>query len=241
MKRFEKKVCFVTGGTLGIGLAIAERFGQEGAKVIICSRREANLKEAMNHLKDYDVDGHIWDVGDQKARQALIDKVGETYGKIDVLVLNVANSSFWGMQLDITEKDFDKMFNINVKGSFFTIKEAKPWLDKGDHPNILVISSVVGAYPSSALGVYSMTKAALNNMVKFLAVELRCDGIRINAIAPGLIKTKFARNVWSSPHTDPDKVGKPEDIGAIAATICSEDGAFCNGEIYHVHGGFSSL
>ena len=241
MNRFEKKVCLITGGTRGIGLAIAERFGQEGAKVIICSRRENNLKEAMDTLKGYDVDGHVCDVGDQKAREQLINTIGETYGRIDVLVLNVANSSFWGMQLDITEDDFDKMFNINVKGTFFTIKEAKPWLDQAENANILVISSVVGQYPNSALGVYSMTKAALNNMVKFLAVELRCDGIRINAIAPGLIKTKFARNVWSSPHTDPEKVGKPEDIGAIAATLCSEDGAFCNGEVYHVHGGFSSL
>ena len=180
-------------------------------------------------------------MGDQKARQSLINQIGETYGRIDVLVLNVANSSFWGMQLDINEKEFDKMFNINVKGTFFTIKEAKPWLDLGESPNILIITSVVGAYPSSALGVYSMTKAALNNMVKFLSVELRCDGIRINALAPGLIKTKFARNVWSNPYTDPDKVGKPENIGAIAATLCSEDGSFCNGEIYHVHGGFSSL
>ena len=241
MKRLEKKVCFITGGTRGIGLAIAERFGKEGAKVIICSRKENNLNEAMDSLKDYDVDGHVCDVGDQEQRASLIDKIGETYGRIDVLVLNVANSSFWGMQLDIDEHNFDKMFSINVKGTFFAIKEAKPWLDNGTNSNILVISSVVGQYPSSALGVYSMTKAALNNMVKFLSVELRCDGIRINAIAPGLIKTKFARNVWSSPHTDPDKVGKPEDIGGFAATLCSEDGAFCNGEIFHVHGGFSSL
>ena len=136
----------------------------------------------MDALKDYDVDGHVCDVGDQKSRAALIDKVGETYGKIDVLVLNVANSSFWGMQLDISEQEFDKMFSINVKGTFFAIKEAKPWLDRGSNANVLVISSVVGAYPSNALGVYSMTKAALNNMVKFLSVELRCDSIRINAI-----------------------------------------------------------
>jgi dehydrogenase/reductase SDR family member 4 len=195
----------------------------------------------MDALKDYDVDGHVCDVGNQKDREQLINKIGETYGRIDVLVLNVANSSFWGMQLDITENDFDKMFNINVKGTFFAIKEAKPWLDLGENPNILVISSVVGAYPSNALGVYSMTKAALNNMVKFLSVELRCDGIRINAIAPGLIKTRFARNVWSNPNFDKEKVGKPEDIGAMAATLCSEDGVFCNGEIFHVHGGFSSL
>ena len=109
------------------------------------------------------------------------------------------------------------------------------------NPNILILSSVVGVNPSPPIGVYSMTKAALDNMVKFLAVELRSDGIRINAIAPGLIKTKLAKNIWENPSVNKDSIGKPSDIGAMAATLCSEDGAFCNGETYNVHGGFSNI
>ena len=145
------------------------------------------------------------------------------------------------MQLDITEKAYDKMFEVNVKSTFFAIKDAKPYLEKGENPNILILSSVVGVNPSPPIGVYSMTKAALDNMVKFLSVELRCDGIRINGIAPGLIKTKLAQNIIDNPQVDKESIGKPSDIGSFAATICSDDGAFCNGEIYKVHGGFSNI
>ena len=241
MSRFTGKVCVITGGTAGIGLGIAERMAKEGGKVIICSRREKNLKPALEELKDYDVEGYLCNVGSHEERQKFFDQIGEKHGRIDVLVLNVASSTYFGMQLDISEKAFDKMFELNVKGTFFAIKEAKPYLEKSEHPNIMVISSVVGKNPSPPIGVYSMTKAALDNMIKFLSVELRSDGIRINGIAPGLVKTKFAQNIWENPQVDQESIGTPQDIGAMAATVCSDDGTFCNGEIYQVNGGFASL
>ena len=231
MGRLEGKICLITGGTAGIGLGIAERFAKEGAKVIVCSRKQ----------KNDDFESYLCNVGKKEERQNLIEEIGEKYGRIDVLVLNVASSTHFGMQMDITEKAYDKMWDINVKSTFFAIKEAKPYLEKAENPNILVISSVVGTNPSPPIGVYSMTKAALDNMVKFLSVELRSDGIRINGLAPGLIKTKFAKGIWENPNVDEESVGMPKDIGAVAATICSDDGAFCNGEIYQVNGGFGSL
>ena len=135
MSRFSKKICVITGGTDGIGLGIAERFAQEGAKVIICSRNEKNVKAAQEALKEYDIEAHQCNVGNEKQRAEFFQSVGEKYGKIDVLVLNVAWSTHFGMQLDITEKAYDKMFEVNVKSTFFAIKEAKPYLEKGENPN----------------------------------------------------------------------------------------------------------
>mmetsp|Transcript_27190 Transcript_27190/g.24076 ORF Transcript_27190/g.24076 Transcript_27190/m.24076 type:complete len:242 (+) Transcript_27190:2-727(+) len=241
MARLEGKICLITGGTAGIGFGIAERFCKEGAKVIICSRREKNLTPALTALKDYDIEGHLCNVGKKEEREEFIQKIGERFGKIDVLVLNVASSTHFGMQLDIEEKAYDKMWDINVKSTFFAIKEAKPYLDAAENPNILVISSIVGTNPSPPIGVYSMTKAALDNMVKFLSIELRSDGIRINSISPGLIKTHFAKGIWENSEVDKDSIGYPKDIGAVAATVCSDDGSFINGENIHVNGGFSTL
>ncbi|CAI2379140.1 unnamed protein product [Moneuplotes crassus] len=247
MARLEGKICLVTGGTAGIGLGIAERFAKEGAKVIICSRKgkgkeiDEKLESDTDKFSDLDIEIHACNVGKAEERKAFIEKIGEKYGRIDVLVLNVASSTHFGMQLDITEKAFDKMFELNVKSTFFTIKEAKPYLEMAENPNILVISSLVGTNPSPPIGVYSMTKAALDNMVKFLAIELRSDNIRINGLAPGLIKTYFAKNIWDNPEIDQDRVGLPSDIGSVAATLCSDDGNFCNGAVFQVNGGFSSM
>ena len=178
---------------------MAQRFCEEGAFVIICSRREKNLKEALELLKGYKIEGHICNVGKPEERQALIKSIGGKYGRIDVLVLNVAASTHFGTQLEISERAFDKMFELNVKSTFFTIVEAREWLNKGTNPNIMVLSSVVSKYPSPTIGVYSMTKAALNSMVESLAFELMDEKIRVNGVAPGSVKTNLTKPIWSTP------------------------------------------
>ena len=123
------------------------------------------------------------------------------------------------------------------------IKESKELLLKaGKEANILVVSSVTGKNPNYTLGVYGMTKAALDNMVIWMAQELMSDDIRVNGIAPGLIMTEFSGVLWKNNEVVPPKSkGTSEEIGAVAATICSKDGSFMNGEVYQVHGGFPKL
>ena len=237
MKRYEDKVIFITGGTQGIGFGMAQRFCEEGASVIICSRREKNLKEALELLKGYKIEGHICNVGKPEERQALIKSIGEKYGRIDVLVLNVAASTHFGTQLEISERAFDKMFELNVKSTFFTIVEAREWLNKGTNPNIMVLSSVVSKYPSPTIGVYSMTKAALNSMVESLAFELMDEKIRVNGVAPGSVKTNLTKPIWSTPMGQDQQMGSIEQVAGLVSAICSDDGSLCNGEIFYCHGG----
>jgi len=136
--------------------------------------------------------------------------------------------------MSIDELAFDKLWDLNVKSTFFLVKEALPLLQKaGPGSNILLVSSVAGTNPNFTLGVYGMTKAALDNMVKWLSKELMDDGIRVNGIAPGLIMTDFSGLLWKENKEVPEKSkGRPEEIASVVAMMCSGDGNFVNGEIY---------
>ena len=165
---------------------------------------------------------------------ALLKKIGDKYGRIDVLVPNQACSTHFGDQLNISESQYDKLWDLNVKSVFFLIKEAKDLLlaSKND-ANILIVSSVTGKNPHYTIGVYGMTKAALDNLVIWMAQELMNDDIRVNGVAPGLIMTEFSGVLWKNndmPH--PKSKGTSEEIGSVCATICSKDGSFMNGEVY---------
>jgi dehydrogenase/reductase SDR family protein 4 len=173
----------------------------------------------------------------------LIKKIEVAHGKLDVLVLNAACSTHFGTQMDITEAAYDKMFSLNVKSPFFTIKESLHLLKKaGKESNILVVSSIGASSPSPHLGVYGMTKAALNNMVQWMSKELMDDDVRINTISPGLVKTEFSGVLWKGNEGIPEKSkGTAEQIASVAALMCSKEGAFINGVDFIVHGGFARL
>ena len=130
---------------------------------------------------------------------ALLKKIGDKYGRIDVLVPNQACSTHFGDQLNISESQYDKLWDLNVKSVFFLIKEAKDLLlaSKND-ANILIVSSVTGKNPHYTIGVYGMTKAALDNLVIWMAQELMNDDIRVNGVAPGLIMTEFSGPLWKN-------------------------------------------
>ena len=257
MSRFKYQVCLVTGATEGIGFAIARRMLQEGGFVHICSRKKDNVDAAVAQLKAEgltEVHGHVCNVGVPEQRKKMLDAIRAMHcGRLDVLVPNAACLVHVGEQLAISERSYDKYWDLNVKSTFFLIKECKDMLlqsvasSTAESPkaaNILVVSSIVGTNPQEKLGIYSMTKAALDNMIKFLAQELMDDGIRVNSIAPGLIKTKFSGGMWKGDGGESlsRKLGNPEHIGSVAACICShQDGAFMNGSIYHVNGGYSKL
>ena len=134
------------------------------------------------------------------------------------------------------------MWALNVKSTFFMIQESKELLTaSGKGSAVHVVSSVTGQNPQRMIGVYAMTKAALENMVKFLAEEMRPDKVRVTGIAPGLIRTNFADYLLKNPKLDQKVVGEAHQIGSVVATICSEDGSFMNGETYQVHGGYPKI
>jgi len=239
MNRYEGKVCLVTGGTAGIGYATAERMALEGGFVVICSRQVKNVEKAVETLRHKigngkgTVDGLVVNVGKSADRAKLVDFIKNKFGKLDVLVLNAAAGTHYGKQLDISEKAYDRMWDVNVKSTFFLIKESKPLMDlAGKGKNILIVSSVTGKNPQELLGVYAMTKGALDNMCIWLHKELMPDGIRVNGIAPGLILTNFSVKLQEDTNRPKEAEGRAHQIGSVAATICSDDGSFMNGEVY---------
>lgn len=172
MKRYEGKICLITGSTAGIGLAIAVRIALEGGHVIICSRKQQNVTNAVALIEKTGgkIDGIVCDVGDAKDRNKLVEHVKTNYGKLDVLVPNAAISTYFGRQFRITEESYDALWNVNVKSTFFLIKDCLPYLRAaGQGANVCIISSVSGKHPTFAIGVYTSTKAALDNMVKWMA------------------------------------------------------------------------
>lgn len=196
-KRLNGKVCVVTASTEGIGLAIAKRLGSEGGKVVVSSRKQKNVDEAVKQLKDQgsDVHGVECHVGNASDRKKLFEEAVDRFGGIDVLISNAAVNPEVGQVLDASEKVWDKIFEINVKSSFLLAKEAKPFLIKRGGGSIVFMSSIAGYQPFNDLGAYSVSKTALFGLTKAVALDLVRENIRVNCVAPGIIETKFAASV----------------------------------------------
>ncbi|CDW73351.1 short-chain dehydrogenase reductase sdr [Stylonychia lemnae] len=232
--RFQDKVCVITGGTAGIGLGIAEKIISEGASVIACSV-DKNIEEIVALLRTKRVDqsqrveGLYVDVTSAKDRQTLVKFVEKEFGRIDVLFVNAGIVIYKKSQFDLTEEEYDRMININIKAAFFTIE----LLRKGKDANILVTSSATSVKPIKLGGIYTMTKSAVNNMVIWLAQELMDQDIRVNAILPGMVKTNMTK-IQQKMYLDkyPRSLAEPWQIAAVAAMITSRDGSFINGENY---------
>jgi dehydrogenase/reductase SDR family protein 4 len=239
-KRYEGKVVLVTGSTEGIGYAMVERFGLEGATVIVSSRKEQNTKKAEESLQKQNIkcDAIVCNFNNLDDRKKIFEYIKEKYGRLDVLVCNVAVSPYFGPAINIGEREFDKIFETNVKNTFFTIKDAFPLLKLGKNSNILIVSSTAGYTPFPLIGVYSISKTVLFSMTKLLAEELAQYSIRVNCVAPGIVKTKFASAILDTEQNNfMKRYATPEEISGTAAYLCSEDGSFVTGETVCVNGG----
>lgn len=242
VRKYTNKVCFITGSTMGIGLAMAEKFGLEDATVVICSRKKENLDAAEKKLKELGikVDAYICNSNDKEQRRNLLNSLQEKYTKLDVLVCNVAANPHFGKSYEITEREFDKIFEVNVKNTFFTIKETLPLLKKAKNPSILIISSQAGYTPYTNIGIYSVSKTALFSMTKLLAEELAKFKIRVNCIAPGIINTKMSQAIIETEGARANflkRPGFPSEIAGAAAFLCSEEASFITGETVCITGG----
>uniref|UniRef100_A0A8B9JNA0 Dehydrogenase/reductase SDR family member 4-like n=1 Tax=Astyanax mexicanus TaxID=7994 RepID=A0A8B9JNA0_ASTMX len=243
------KVAIVTASTDGIGLAAAQALGKRGAHVVVSSRKQANVDKAVSQLRSENIQviGTSCNVGIEQDREKLISLTLEKCGGIDILVSNAAVNPFFGNILDSTDEVWTKIFDVNVKASFLLTKQVVPHMEKRGGGSVLFVSSVAGYQPMPALGPYSVSKTALLGLTRALAPELAHSNIRVNCVAPGIIKTRFSSALWQSEDVTNEfmkqlcikRLGVPEDIGGVVAFLCSDDAAYITGETITVTGGMN--
>ncbi|XP_034019975.1 dehydrogenase/reductase SDR family member 4-like [Thalassophryne amazonica] len=246
---FAGKVAIVTASTDGIGLAAAEALGKRGARVVVSSRQQANVDKAVTLLQSQNIDvtGATCNVGKGEDREKLVQKALERFGGIDILVSNAAVNPYFGPIMDSTESVWDKVLHINVKSSFLMTKLVVPHMVKRGGGSVVFVSSVTGYQPTTTLGPYSVSKTALLGLTRALAPELAQSNIRVNCVAPGLIKTHFSAPLWENKDVLDDfkrqlsikRIGQPEEIAAVIAFLCSSDASYMTGETITVTGGMS--
>ncbi|XP_060185148.1 tropinone reductase-like 3 [Lycium barbarum] len=246
-KRFEGKVVIVTASTQGIGFSIAERLGFEGASVVISSRKQENVDEAVKKLRDGGIEvlGLVCHVSNAQQRKNLIEKTIQKYGKLDVVVSNAAVNPSVDAILETKESVLDKLWDINVKASILLLQDAAPYLKKGS--SVVLISSISGYSPPASMGMYGVTKTALLGLTKALAAEMSPD-TRVNCVAPGFVPTHFADFITSNEHvrreiegkTLLNRLGTTHDMAAAVAYLASGDAAYVTGETLVVAGGMPS-
>lgn len=194
LARFCGKIAIVTGSTEGIGFAIAQRLAEEGARVIISSRKPANVKKAVNKLcqENLIVKGLTCHVSNEAQRRSLFEAANK-WGGLDILVSSAGVSPKIGAILDCSEQVWDKSFNINAKAHFLLAKEALPLLRKSKAGRIIFICSISAFQPFDLLGSYSVSKTALLGLTKAAALQLAVEDITVNSVSPGIIETKFSK------------------------------------------------
>jgi NAD(P)-dependent dehydrogenase (short-subunit alcohol dehydrogenase family) len=243
----EGKVALITGASKGIGEAIAHLFAAYGAKVVVNSRKQEELDKvaAAINAKGGACTGVAGNAGDLAACKLLIEKTVELYGCIDILVNNAAANPVFGPVIDTEAWAFDKIISVNVKAPFELAKLAHPIMKQRGGGSVINISSIAGVTPDPGLGIYSVSKAALNMLTKVTAKEWGTDGIRVNAICPGLIKTKFSQALWQDEkmlnhfvkRLPIARMGTAEEIAALALFLASDASAYSTGALFMADGG----
>jgi len=246
----EGKVAIVTGGSRGIGEAIARAIGQSGGKVAIASRKKEGLDSALERLRSAGVEAEAFTchTGKLDDVRALVASVVERFGKVDVLVNNAATNPHFGPLMTADDAAFDKTIEVNLKGYFYAARAvAQHLVDRGAPGSIINVTSVAGLCAAPLQGIYGMTKAAVVSMTQTLAVELASSRIRVNAIAPGLVDTRFAAAIVHNKdlaerivgRTPLGRYGAPDEIAGAALYLASDAASFVTGQTLVVDGGMT--
>jgi len=243
----EGKVALVAGGSRGIGKASALAFAEAGADVVVSSRKLPDLEIVADEIKSRGRKGlaiasHI---GKTEESKSLVDKVMAEFGRIDILFNNPGTNPFWGPVIDAEEWAWDTTMNVNLKGIFFLSQLVARIMREKDGGSIINTSSVGGYRPGPNQGIYSVTKAALIMLTKVMASEWGQFGIRANAIAPGVIKTRLSEALWkdaavgemAASRTSLGRLGESEDVAAVVQFLASDAASYVTGETIIVDGG----
>jgi NAD(P)-dependent dehydrogenase (short-subunit alcohol dehydrogenase family) len=248
------KTALVTGSTKGIGKAIAERLAEHGANVVVSSRK-ADACDAVaadinaNWAKGGEAAAIPCNIQYKEQLQALVDSAMERFGKIDILVCNAAVNPYYGPSVETPDDAFDRTMESNVRSNFWICNMVLPQMAEREDGTITLISSIGGLRGRPMIGVYGISKAADMQIARNLAVEYGPKNIRVNCIAPGLVRTDFARALWENPDilkertatTPLRRIGEPEEIAGAVVFLSSAAGSFLTGQTLVIDGGVTII
>jgi NAD(P)-dependent dehydrogenase (short-subunit alcohol dehydrogenase family) len=242
------KVAVVTGSTRGIGKAIVERMAEHGAKVAVSSRKAGPCEEVAAGINAKYPGAAIAvpaNISSKEDLQRLCDETRKAFGKIDILVCNAASNPYYGPMAGISDEAFRKILDNNIISNNWLVSMVAPEMAERKDGSIVIISSIGGLRGTSVIGAYAISKAADMQMARNLAQELSPSNIRINCVAPGLVKTDFAKALWDTPEAEKRssvgtplrRLGEPDDIAGAVIYLSSKAGAWTTGQTIVVDGG----
>ncbi len=241
------KVAIITGSSRGIGKAIAHQLASAGAKVVVSSRKSEACDPVVADIRKAGGEAICvpCHVGEKKQVESLVAATVAEWGRVDTLICNAATNPSYGPLAELGDDIFTKVMTVNVQSTIWLASLAAPLMKENGGGSIILMSSITALLGNAVIGAYGMSKAAEAALARNLAVEHGRHNIRVNAIAPGLVKTEFARALWENPkymekqlkHTPLRRIGKPEDIAGIAHFLASDAAAYVTGQVIVADGG----
>lgn len=243
------KVAIITGSSRGIGKAIAERMAEHGAKVVISSRKAGPCEEVAEALNAKHGAGTAIavpaNIASKEELQNLVDETRKAFGRVDVCVCNAASNPYYGPMEGISDDQFRKILDNNIISNHWLISMVAPEMRARKDGSIIIVSSIGGLRGNAIIGAYNISKAADFQLARNLAHEFGPDNVRVNCIAPGLIRTDFARALWENPETlkrstqgvPLRRIGEPDELAGAAVYLASKAGSFMTGQALVVDGG----
>jgi NAD(P)-dependent dehydrogenase (short-subunit alcohol dehydrogenase family) len=243
----KNKTAIVTGSSRGIGRAIAIAYARAGARVVITSRKADACAAVVDQIRSEGLEATAiaCNISRKDEVLGLVEQTEKVYGTVDVLVCNAAVNPYYGPMSGISDEAFSKVMDVNIRSNLWLVNRTAPGMAAKGGGSVVIISSIAGLTGSRVLGAYGISKAADMSLARSLALEWGKQGIRTNCIAPGLIKTDFAKALWDNPETlanalksSPlNMIGEPEDIAGAALLLGSDAGRFITGTTIVIDGG----